>query len=103
MRKSKRWAWWSGAAALIAIIVAGSALGATGAKSQVLTMSIGAEPPSLDPGLATDTTSSNILLNIMEPLVKLGPAPELKALPAAASSWTVKGKVVNIKLNPAVK
>ena len=45
MRKTKRWAWWSGAAALIAIIVAGSALGATGAKSQVLTMSIGAEPP----------------------------------------------------------
>jgi oligopeptide transport system substrate-binding protein len=66
-------------------------------------MSIGAEPPSLDPGLATDTTSSNILLNIMEPLVKLGPSPELKALPGAASSWSVKGKVVNIKLNPAVK
>jgi len=103
MRKSKRWAWWAGAAALIAIAVAGSAIGATGAKSQVLRESIGAEPPSLDPGLATDTTSSNILLNIMEPLVKLGPAPELKALPAAASSWTVKGKVVNIKLNPAVR
>jgi oligopeptide transport system substrate-binding protein len=79
MRKTKRWAWWAGAAALVAIVVSGSAIGATGAKSQTLTMSIGAEPPSLDPGLATDTTSSNILLNIMEPLVKLGPAPELKA------------------------
>ena len=103
MRKSKRWAWWAGAAALIAIAVAGSAIGATGAKSQVLRESIGAEPPSLDPGLATDTTSANIILNIMEPLVKLGPAPGLKALPGAASSWTVKGKVVNIKLNPAVR
>jgi oligopeptide transport system substrate-binding protein len=103
MRKSKRWAWWAGAAALIAITVAGSAIGATGAKTQVLRESIGAEPPSLDPGLATDTTSANIILNIMEPLVKLGPAPALKALPAAASSWSVKGKVVNLKLNPAVR
>ena len=103
MRKTKRWAWWAGAAALIAIAVAGSAIGATGAKTQVFRESIGAEPPSLDPGLATDTTSANILLNIMEPLVKLGPAPDLKALPGAASSWSVKGKVVNIKLNPAVR
>ncbi len=103
MRRTKRWAWWAGAAALIAITVAGSAIGATGAKTQVLNMSIGAEPPSLDPGLATDTTSSNILLNIMEPLVKLGPAPALQSLPAAASSWSVKGKVVNLKLNPSVK
>jgi oligopeptide transport system substrate-binding protein len=103
MRKSKRWAWWAGAAALVAIAVAGSAIGATGAKTQVLRESIGAEPPSLDPGLATDTTSANIILNIMEPLVELGPAPALKATPAAASSWSVKGKVVNIKLNPAVK
>jgi oligopeptide transport system substrate-binding protein len=103
MRKSKRWAWWVGAAALVAIIVAGSALGASGAKPQVLRQAIGAEPPSLDPGLATDTTSANLLLNIMDPLVRLGPAPELKALPSAASSWTVKGKIVNLKLNPAVK
>ena len=39
-----------------------------------ITVNWGTEPPSLDPGLATDTTSSNILLNIMDPLVKLGPA-----------------------------
>lgn len=103
MRKSRKWAWWAGAAVLVASIAAGSALAATGAKQQVLRESIGAEPPSLDPGLATDTTSSNILLNIMEPLVKLGPAPDLKPLPGAASSWTVKGKVVTLKLNPAVK
>jgi len=103
MRKSKRWAWWAGAAALIAITVAGSAIGATGAKTQVYREAIGAEPPSLDPGLATDTTSANIILSVMEPLVKLGPAPALKALPGAASSWSVKGKVVNIKLNPAVR
>ena len=39
------------------------------AADQSLTVNWGAEPPSLDPGLATDTTSSNILLNIMDPLV----------------------------------
>ena len=40
------------------------------ADNQTLTISWGAEPPSLDPGLATDTTSSNVLLNIMDPLVQ---------------------------------
>ena len=41
------------------------------AAEQVITVNWGTEPPSLDPGLATDTTSANILLNIMDPLVKL--------------------------------
>jgi oligopeptide transport system substrate-binding protein len=61
--------------------------GATGAKAadQVLTIAWGAEPPSLDPGLATDVTSSNILLNIMDPLVKLG--DDLEPVPSLAESW----------------
>ena len=46
-----------------------------GPIDQVITVNWGAEPPSLDPGLATDTTSSNVLLNIMDPLVKLGRRP----------------------------
>ena len=45
-------------------------------------MNWGTEPPSLDPGLATDTTSANILLNIMDPLVKLD--EDLKPVPSAA-------------------
>ena len=49
----------------------GTTEGGTEAAEQVITVNWGAEPPSLDPGLATDTTSSNILLNIMDPLVKL--------------------------------
>ena len=55
------------------------------AASQVLKMAWGAEPPSLDPGLATDTTSSNVLLNIMDPLVRLG--DDLQPVPALAESW----------------
>ena len=66
------------------------------AANQVLTMSWGAEPPSLDPGLATDTTSSNVLLNIMDPLVKLG--PDLEPQPAVAESWDVNGKTVTFHL-----
>jgi len=82
----------------LAVGAVGSGIASTGKSSTkgVLKMVIGAEPPSLDPGLATDTTSSNLLLNIMDPLVKLGPAPALKPLPALASSWKVSG--VNVRI-----
>jgi oligopeptide transport system substrate-binding protein len=66
------------------------------ADNQVLTISWGAEPPSLDPGLATDTTSSNVILNIMDPLVKLG--PDLEPEPSLAESWDVNGKEVTFHL-----
>jgi oligopeptide transport system substrate-binding protein len=66
------------------------------AANQVVTMSVGAEPPSLDPGLATDTTSSNVILNLMDPLVKLG--PDLKPEANLAESWDVDGKVVTYHL-----
>jgi oligopeptide transport system substrate-binding protein len=66
------------------------------APSQVLRMAWGAEPPSLDPGLATDTTSSNVLLNIMDPLVRLG--DDLEPGPALAESWDIDGTVVTFQL-----
>jgi ABC-type oligopeptide transport system substrate-binding subunit len=65
-------------------------------EKQVLRMAWGAEPPSLDPGLATDTTSSNVLLNIMDPLVRLG--NDLEPVPALAERWAVDGKVVTFHL-----
>jgi oligopeptide transport system substrate-binding protein len=75
----------------------GAATGAAAAE-QVITVGWGAEPPSLDPGLATDTTSSNILLNIMDPLVKLG--DDLQPVPSLAESWGVSedGKTVTFHL-----
>jgi ABC-type oligopeptide transport system substrate-binding subunit len=73
------------------------------ARAQVLRIAIGAEPPSLDPGLATDTTSAVVILNLMEPLIKLGPAPALKALPGAASSWSVRGANVTLNLRRNVR
>jgi ABC-type oligopeptide transport system substrate-binding subunit len=74
----------------------GAAGGGKKATSQVLRMAWGAEPPSLDPGLATDTTSSNVLLNIMDPLVRLG--ADLQPVPALAKSWDVDGKMVTFDL-----
>jgi ABC-type oligopeptide transport system substrate-binding subunit len=71
------------------------------AQEQVVTMSVGAEPPSLDPGLATDTTSSNVILNIMDPLVKLG--ADLTPQPSLAESWDVNGKVVTYHLRSDAK
>ena len=59
------------------------------AADQTLTIAWGAEPPSLDPGKATDTTSSNVLLAIMDPLVKLNPDTH-EAEPALAESWDVE-------------
>src|SRR6266516_4434366 len=89
---------WAGLVTLIAVTVAGSAAAMSNHSdaAQVLKMSIGAEPPSLDPGLATDTTSANVLFNLMDPLIRLGKPPGLKATPGAASSWSVKGKVVTL-------
>jgi oligopeptide transport system substrate-binding protein len=99
---------WAGLAGVLAVIVVGTAAAATGsfstaAKAGVLRMSIGAEPPSLDAGLATDTTSASILFNLMDPLIVLGPSPALKALPGAASSWSVKGTTVTLNLRHSVR
>src|SRR5215208_7810064 len=77
----------------------GAQQGQQGAKQEI-TINWGAEPPSLDPGLATDTTSSNILLNIMDPLVRLD--ENLKPTPNLAESWDVSpnGKTVTFRLRP---
>jgi oligopeptide transport system substrate-binding protein len=74
-----------------------STTGGTASK-QTITIGWGAEPPSLDPGLATDVTSSNILLNIMDPLVLLG--DDLEPVPGLAESWDVSkdGKTVTFHL-----
>jgi ABC-type oligopeptide transport system substrate-binding subunit len=71
--------------------------GTSGSANQVLRMAWGAEPPSLDPGLATDTTSSNIILNIMDPLVRLNPQTN-EAEPSLAESWDVNGSDVTYHL-----
>ena len=73
------------------------------ASDHVLTMSIGSEPPSLDPGLATDDVSANVVMNLNVPIVKLGPAPDLKPQPALAKSWEVNGTKITLHLRNDVK
>jgi oligopeptide transport system substrate-binding protein len=73
------------------------------ATGGTFTMSIGSEPPSLDPGLATDTTSANVVFNTNTPIVRLGPAPDLKPQPALAKSWDVNGANVTLHLRDDVK
>jgi oligopeptide transport system substrate-binding protein len=74
--------------------------GATGgaAANQVLNMAWGAEPPSLDPGLATDTTSANVILNLMDPLVRLD--NDNNPVASLAESWDVSddGKTITYHL-----
>jgi oligopeptide transport system substrate-binding protein len=82
---------------------AGTTAGGTEAASQVITVNWGTEPPSLDPGLASDLTSANILFNIMDPLVKLD--ADLNPVPAAAKSVETSedGKTVTYVLRDDVK
>ena len=81
----------------------GATTGGTEAAEQVITVNWGTEPPSLDPGLATDTTSSNILLNIMDPLVKLD--EDLNPVGSAAESFKTSddGKTVTYTLRDGLK
>ena len=67
------------------------------AAEQVMTIGWGADPPSLDPGIAEDTTSSHILTNLFDPLVKLNP-DTLEAEPALAESWDIEGPLVTFHL-----
>lgn len=52
-----------------------------------LNLVVASEPPSLHPGLATDTTSSAILTNVFENLTTLD--EDAKPVAAAASDWTI--------------
>lgn len=69
-----------------------------GVVDQVININWGAEPPSLDPGLATDTTSGDVITNVMDPLVKLD--KDLEPVPNLAKSWTVSkdGRTVTFTL-----
>lgn len=67
---------------------------------QTLRLILGSEPPSLDPGLASDTVSANLLYNLMDPLFKLNaklePVPEL----AQSVKKSNGGTTVTFNLRP---
>jgi oligopeptide transport system substrate-binding protein len=75
----------------------GAGTGTAVSANQVLKMAWGAEPATLDPGLLQDTTSANIVRNIMDPIVILDPKT-LDAKPGLAESWDVEGNTVTFHL-----
>jgi ABC-type oligopeptide transport system substrate-binding subunit len=103
MKSRSKWAdaLFLGLAAIVFVIFVTACAGGGGddgeAADGVITVNWGSEPPSLDPGLATDTTSANILNNIMDPLVKLE-GEQLEPTAALAESWEVNGTTVTFKL-----
>jgi len=118
MRKKNRWLWLALLVASLSLVAAGcggddeegtddgtttEAQGGSEAAEQVITVNWGTEPPSLDPGLASDVTSANILLNIMDPLVKLD--EDLNPVPSAAESFETSedGKTVTFVLRDDLK
>jgi oligopeptide transport system substrate-binding protein len=116
MRHKIRWSWPALLVASLALVAGGcggndeasgtgatTEAGGTPAAEQVITVNWGTEPPSLDPGLASDVTSANILLNIMDPLVKLD--KDLKPVPNAAESFETSedGKTVTFVLRDDLK
>ena len=57
------------------------------AQEKVLNISTNAEPPTIDPGLSTDTTSGSIIDNVFENLTEMDANREIG--PGAAESWEV--------------
>ncbi len=74
--------------------------GGSASDTQVLKWGLGSEF-QLDPGLATDTTSAKLVLNIFDPLVKLD--DKLNAAPSMAESWDVNGAKVVYHLKSGSK
>jgi oligopeptide transport system substrate-binding protein len=78
----------------------GNGGGGAAAADQTLRWGLGSEFV-LDPGLATDTTSAKLVLNIFDPLVKLD--DDLNAVPSMAESWDVNGPNVVYHLRSGSK
>ncbi|HEU5476526.1 MAG TPA: peptide ABC transporter substrate-binding protein [Gaiellaceae bacterium] len=98
MRK-KRFIWVGLGLILALALAAGTTFAASSKHAKVITISVGAEPPSLDPGLATDTTSASIIQNINDPIIQLSHNTALTPLHTGlATSWNVKGRHVTLHL-----
>ena len=74
-----------------------------GSTSQVIRMTLSAEPPTLDWSQATDNVSITVLENIMEGLTQFD--DRLRVAPALASRWQVSdnGKVYRFYLRSGVR
>ncbi len=74
-------------AALLALALAWPAEAPAQKRGGTLRLVFGADPPTLDPAQATDTTSSAVIRQLFDTLVELDERLELR--PALAEAWTV--------------
>ena len=92
---------------LVAALVLGSTLLASGEEQKpkyggIWKDALGADPPDLDPVMATDTTSAEVGYQIFETLVAIDPDGEI--VPLLAESWKASpdGKTFTFKLRKRV-
>ncbi|MTI46695.1 MAG: peptide ABC transporter substrate-binding protein [Firmicutes bacterium] len=73
------------------------------AEEQVLRVNLIAEPPCLDPQISTDTTSSEILQDTLEGIIRLDATGEVKEGSGMAESWDISedGTVYTFHLKDA--
>lgn len=73
-------------------------------KNQVLRVNLGSEPPCLDPQLSTDTTSSEILNDTLEGLIRMDNEGVVKKDSGLAIDWKISedGTVYTFDLKDAV-
>lgn len=69
-------------------------------EENVLNLAIASEPPTIDPAIATDTTSGALIDNVFEGLTDV--LPDGEVVPSGAESWEVSedGLVYTFKLRP---
>lgn len=74
------------------------------AEKQVLRVNLGEEPPCLDPQISTDTTSSEILNDTLEGIIRLDQEGTVKKGSGMAENWEISedGKVYTFELRDAV-
>src|SRR5271170_6984422 len=80
--------------------------GCTGSQSRfepdTLRFNIAAEPPSLDSAITTDSTSFDVISNLMVGLTEY--TPELKCAPGCALSWEIlnHGTIYRFHIRPNI-
>lgn len=86
--------------ALLALLAVAGCLGDedSDGSGNELRVAMGSEPLAPDPGLTTDLVTGNIVLNLMDPLVRLN--DEFEPEPGLAESWETSddGKTVTFRL-----
>lgn len=82
----------------------GKKRGSEAALSRTFVWNNHSEPPSLDPGVATDSASSSIITQLFEGLTEYHPKT-LQPLPGVAEKWEISGdgKIYTFHLRPNAK